>query len=87
VRAPGLYMIESVDSVKLAEKLEKEMNKWEREPLKVLVQVSTGDEDSKHGVKIEEATSLVCFIRDSCPRLQFSGLMAMGKLNDRDGFV
>ena len=45
-------MIESLDSLKLAEKLNKELEKIEREKLDVLVQVATGDEDTKHGLEI-----------------------------------
>ena len=44
-------MIESLDSLKLAKTLQKELLKTDRQSkLKVLVQVSTGDEDTKFGV-------------------------------------
>ena len=52
VSVPNLRMIESLDSLKLAEKLNKELEKIEREKLDVLVQVATGDEDTKHGIEI-----------------------------------
>jgi len=80
-------MVETVDSQKLALKLHKELLKIERaEPLKVLVQVLTGDEDSKHGVIPAEVPALVQFIQKECPTLAFSGLMSMGLLNDIEGF-
>ena len=48
---PNLALVETVDSVKLANTLNKELVKLERkEPLPILVQVLTGGEDSKFGV-------------------------------------
>jgi uncharacterized pyridoxal phosphate-containing UPF0001 family protein len=51
-----------------------------------LVQVHTGDETTKSGVIQEEVPSLVSFIQRDCPQLRFTGLMAMGALNDIEGF-
>ena len=80
-------MIETVDSIKLATKLNKEIGKTERKtPLPVLVQVHTGGEASKHGIEPEEVPSLITHIRQDCPLLQFSGLMSMGLLHDVEGF-
>lgn len=43
LKVPNLFMIETVDSVKLADLLN---SKWSKaEPLKVLVQVNTSQED------------------------------------------
>ena len=55
--AGHLYMVETVDSQKLVDILNKECAN--RDPLKVLVQVLTGDEDSKFGVKPENVNQLV----------------------------
>lgn len=42
VKVPNLYMIETVDSIKLADLLN---SKWSKpDPLKVLVQVNTSEE-------------------------------------------
>ena len=80
-------MIETMDSIKLASKLNKEIGKTERKaPLPVLVQVHTGGEASKHGVEPEEVPSLITHIREDCPLLQFSGLMSMVLLHDVEGF-
>ncbi len=65
--------------------MEKELGKIEKQ-LNILVQVSTGDEDTKMGVEPSEVIELVSFIRLNCPRLRFMGLMSMGKLGDREGF-
>lgn len=48
-------MVETLDTLKLADLLNKECVRIERKvPLNVLVQVLTGDEDSKFGVKPDE---------------------------------
>ena len=84
---PNLAMIETVDTVKLAGKLNKEMSKLGRtDPLPVLVQVNTSGEASKNGVSQEEVPQLVSYIRTDCPLLRFNGFMAMGALNDVEGF-
>ncbi len=46
------FIIETLDSEKLAAKLNKEAAKIERkEPIGVLVQVQTSDEGTKHGIE------------------------------------
>ena len=55
VQCPNLSIIETVDSIKLANVLNKELGKLEREsPLDVLVQVLLNDsEGSKHGLNAD----------------------------------
>lgn len=65
--------------------MEKELSKIDKK-LNILLQVSTGDEDTKMGVEPKEVIELVSLIRLNCPRLRFMGLMSMGKLGDREGF-
>ncbi len=48
--------------------------------------MQSGDEDTKSGVPQTEIDEMLTFIDAGCPRLKFKGFMAMGKLNDRDGF-
>ncbi len=48
--------------------------------------MQSGDEDTKSGVPQTEIDEMLTFIDAECPRLKFKGFMAMGKLNDRDGF-
>ena len=48
---PNLALFETLDTTKLAEKLNKELAKMGRAtPLSVLVQVNTSGEDTKNGV-------------------------------------
>ena len=87
VQVPNLALIETVDSAKLATKLNTELLKIERaQPLPVLVQVHSGGEASKFGVEPAEVPTLVGHIQADCPQLKFSGLMSMGLLHDVEGF-
>ena len=74
-----------MDSEKLANKLNKECEKLQRQQ-PVLIQVLSSDEDTKHGVEAAKVTELLKLMLESCPRLEFKGLMTMGKLNDIEGF-
>uniref|UniRef100_A0A7G3AQK8 Pyridoxal phosphate homeostasis protein n=2 Tax=Lutzomyia longipalpis TaxID=7200 RepID=A0A7G3AQK8_LUTLO len=79
---PGLYMIETVDSVNLATAINKAWEKFrkeETENLKVLVQVNTSAEDVKSGIDPKEAINLYKFIKDQCPNLHVEGIMTIGK--------
>ena len=90
---PGLECVETVDSLKLATKLdaavssaaaasaeEEEANSRRRTvPLRVLVQVNTSGEESKHGVEPSAAASLALEIKQKCPNLNVAGLMTIGQ--------
>ena len=57
-------MIETIDSIKLADKINKELVKAKREdPLDILVQVLTGGEVTKFGVDPSEVENMVQHIR------------------------
>ncbi|XP_048835978.1 pyridoxal phosphate homeostasis protein [Brienomyrus brachyistius] len=79
---PNLFMVETVDSVKLAERVN---GSWQRlraantQRLKVMVQVNTSGEDSKHGLPPEETVQTVKHIVSQCPALHFMGLMTIGR--------
>ncbi|OQR83979.1 proline synthetase co-transcribed bacterial protein [Achlya hypogyna] len=87
---PNLYMVESVDSVKLANKLD---SAWGQQGsgrrLPVLVQVNTSGEVQKSGVAPEDCVALAQHIASSCTHLKFSGLMTIGRFDDEtdDCFV
>ncbi|XP_076363981.1 pyridoxal phosphate homeostasis protein isoform X1 [Tachypleus tridentatus] len=82
VAVPNLYMVETVDSERLADVLNKA---WEKlnscQKLKVMVEVNTSGEDSKSGVDLEGASSLVHHVIDKCQNLEFTGLMTIGILD------
>ncbi|KAI9592403.1 hypothetical protein BDF19DRAFT_451658 [Syncephalis fuscata] len=76
---PNLWMVETLDSQKRAELLNRACITAQRaEPLRVMVQVNTSDEESKNGVAPKEVGSLCYFIHEYCPALFLSGLMTIG---------
>ncbi|KAK8795531.1 hypothetical protein WA158_000188 [Blastocystis sp. Blastoise] len=80
-KVPGLWCVESVDSEKLADKLNSACVNAERQtPLNVFVQVHTSDEETKTGCLPSETIDIVRHICVSCPHLHFMGLMTIGKL-------
>lgn len=82
----GLWCVESVDSIKKANLLQK--GRAERaekeaglEKLRIFVQVNTSGEDSKSGVEPgEEVTALCRHIREKCENLKLQGLMTIGAI-------
>mmetsp|Transcript_19271 Transcript_19271/g.31675 ORF Transcript_19271/g.31675 Transcript_19271/m.31675 type:complete len:234 (+) Transcript_19271:279-980(+) len=77
---PNLYCVESVDTEKLANKLN--TLRENKAPLKVMVQVNTSGEESKSGVSPEQCTELALHVANNCANLEFVGLMTIGRLGD-----
>lgn len=76
---PNLIMIQTIDKEELARKINE---RWptEKEPLDVLIQVNTSQEQQKFGVLRGEPTDrLVRYIVEECPRLNFRGFMTIGE--------
>ncbi|XP_078428507.1 uncharacterized protein LOC144700830 [Wolffia australiana] len=78
---PNLFMVQTVDDVKLANFLDRAVASIGRKPLKVLVQVNTSGEESKSGVDPSGCVALAKHVKLSCPNLEFSGLMTIGMLD------
>ncbi|GAA6107059.1 pyridoxal phosphate homeostasis protein isoform X1 [Tachysurus ichikawai] len=79
---PNLYMVETIDSVKLADKLNSSWQKLRSsntQGLKVMVQINTSGEENKHGLNPDETVDTVKHIVSNCPALVFSGLMTIGR--------
>ncbi|RHY25002.1 hypothetical protein DYB32_008568 [Aphanomyces invadans] len=80
---PNLYMVETVDSIKLANKLDKAWGeKQSGSPLRVMVQVNTSGEVQKSGVPPADCVELAAHIHGSCENLTLSGLMTIGRFDD-----
>ncbi|CAM6125689.1 unnamed protein product [Calypogeia fissa] len=75
---PNLFMVESVDSVKVANHLDRAVAELGRPPLRVLVQVNTSGEESKFGVEPDNCVELSRHVESECAHLVFSGLMTIG---------
>ncbi|KAG8227875.1 hypothetical protein J437_LFUL007185 [Ladona fulva] len=79
VNIPGLHLVETVDSEKLANTINDQYGKLLRENrLKVMVQVNTSGEEAKNGCPPKEAAHLVKHIMEKCKNLEFLGLMTIG---------
>jgi len=78
-KVPNLYAVETVDSTKIADALNRavENAEWKRR-LNVYVQVNTSAEESKFGVEPEGCVDLCTYVNSECSNLQFSGLMTIG---------
>jgi PLP dependent protein len=81
---PNLTCVETVDSIKLADKLNVavetcEMRQKRLKVLNVMVQVNTSGEESKYGVTPGDSViDLAKHIAENCKQLKFVGLMTIG---------
>lgn len=82
VGVPNLFMVETVDSIKLASALSSSWGKQNKPgPLNVMVQVNTSQEESKSGCSTDHCVELAEHIISHCPHLKFTGLMTIGEMN------
>lgn len=85
---PNLWCVESVDTIKKADQLEKgRYMLCEREaeyaeiPLTVFVQINTSGEAEKSGVEPgDDAVKLCRHIKENCPHLELQGVMTIGAI-------
>eukprot|EP00882_Tetradesmus_deserticola_P003875 GHRQ01004099.1.p1 GENE.GHRQ01004099.1~~GHRQ01004099.1.p1 ORF type:complete len:255 (+),score=89.83 GHRQ01004099.1:556-1320(+) len=76
---PGLACVQTVDSSKLADRLERIAAGLSRQQkLGVMLQVNTSGEESKYGCAPAEAVGLARHIAAGCGSLQLAGLMTIG---------
>lgn len=81
---PNLAVVETVDSEKLAKKLDRVRADIQNHadaparPLDIFLQVNTSGEESKSGVEPSEVAALAAAVRDGCPHLRVAGLMTIG---------
>lgn len=87
-KVPGLTCVETVDSVKLARKLDAACDAAGRTtPLDVMLQINTSGEDSKSGLTPgDDVVALAQQVRDDMPRLRLAGLMTIGAPGDSSAF-
>lgn len=69
-------VVHSLDSIELAERLERICVEEERDELRVLVQVDLSGEATKSGIPETEVSGLVEYLKN-CKRLSFMGLMVL----------
>lgn len=74
-------LIESVDSIRLADTLQKHAEELGRD-VEILAQVNIAGEEQKYGLAPVEAQPFVEHVLARCPRLQLRGLMTIAPLSD-----
>jgi pyridoxal phosphate enzyme (YggS family) len=79
-------VIHCVDSLELAERLERICEEEDRDELSVLAQVDLAGEQTKSGIPERELTDLVEYLR-TCSRLVFRGLMLLPPYFENAGDV
>lgn len=79
LQVPGLALLHSLDRARLADELQRELERTGRR-LDVLIEVHVTDEASKHGCAVDAVPALAEHVRTHCPALTILGLMAMGPL-------
>jgi PLP dependent protein len=77
VRVKSLALLHTLDRIKLADELQRELER-EARCFDVLVQVNATGEEQKHGCVPEDASRLLDHVLTRCPLLRIRGLMAMG---------
>ena len=84
---PNLWCVESVDTSKKADQLEKgrqslceKEKEYEGILLRVFVQVNTSGEGEKSGVEPDDTVELCKHVREKCSHLQLQGLMTIGAI-------
>ncbi|KAL3268166.1 hypothetical protein HHI36_007293 [Cryptolaemus montrouzieri] len=89
ISIPNLYIVETVDSKKLANKLN---NNWPQfggvaKKLRVFIQINTSGEKEKNGILPSEVVDMVKYVTNDCPNLQLDGIMTIGQYgyNPADG--
>lgn len=78
--ADRIYMIHSVDSVKLAEEISKQAVKVGRR-IPILIEINIGNEDTKFGIAYDECLDFIYSIKD-LPGIEVKGLMAIAPYTD-----
>ena len=78
--AGAFALVHTLDSVKLADALERHMPDGAVQP--VLIEINVGDEPQKAGVPAAEAAALAAHVREKCPHLALEGLMCLPPVFD-----
>ena len=79
LRVPGLALVHVLDRPRLADELQRELARVGA-TLEVLLQLHVTDEPTKHGCPPAQAAALLAHVRERCPALRVTGVMAMGPL-------
>ncbi|CAD8159162.1 unnamed protein product [Paramecium octaurelia] len=85
MKIQNLEFIQSVDSLKLAQKIEKHCEKLGRN-INVFVQIKLSEEESKTGAEIDEAKLIIQEIITKFKFIKLIGLMTIGPIGNKEIF-
>ncbi|MBR4173378.1 MAG: YggS family pyridoxal phosphate-dependent enzyme [Clostridia bacterium] len=71
-----VYMIHSVDSIRLMDEIERQAEKHEVDEIKILIEVNISGEETKFGVKVSEIDEMLCHA-GTLKRVKVCGLMTI----------
>ena len=74
------YLLQSLSSLKLAEALNSRLER-KKATMNVLLQINSSNEESKSGVKVDEAVDIYQMIRERYPNIKLKGVMTIGALS------
>lgn len=74
---PNLFVIETVDSIKLADLLNNAMSSSDK-TLNIMIQINTSHEAQKSGIAPSDLQNIFEHIRNNCKHLNILGLMTIG---------
>ncbi|MEG1641761.1 MAG: YggS family pyridoxal phosphate-dependent enzyme [Synergistaceae bacterium] len=75
-------LIESVDSLELAQTLNRILKETNRTQYPIYIEVNTSGEENKSGIPPQEMEGLAEYILEKCPLLKIQGLMTIGPNSD-----
>jgi pyridoxal phosphate enzyme (YggS family) len=74
-------LIHSVDSMKLAEEIDKRAAQHNIS-MDILIQVNAAGEESKFGITTEETEKMIQYVLEKCPNINVRGLMCIAPFED-----
>lgn len=74
-------MIHSVDSIKLADEIQKRAKQHDL-TMDILIQVNSAEEESKFGITTDETEGMINYILESCPNIRLRGLMCIAPFEE-----
>jgi hypothetical protein len=85
VKAVSNLTVESVDSMKLAQKLNNAVESAGKPPMDIFIQIHTSDEETKSGISTGEIPTFAHELLSTCPHLVVKGVMTIGAADDSAG--
>ncbi len=80
------YLLQSLSSLKLAEALNSRLEK-KQATMNALLQINSANEETKSGVRVDEAVDIYQEIRERYPNIKLKGVMSIGALNSDNKIV